>query len=111
LPGVPGTPLVLLAAIGHRLYFGAASVTNTVLVLIVLLMVCRWHGLPGEHGRREKARRDVARGGLGAVLGGLIGIFFNIPGINLRAVPRRTVVLKWSVAANGKRPRGAGMAP
>ena len=29
LPGIPGTPLVVLAAVAHRLYFGATSASNT----------------------------------------------------------------------------------
>jgi len=35
VPGMPGTPLGLLAVVAHRLYFGAASVTNTVLIVLV----------------------------------------------------------------------------
>jgi len=35
LPVLPGTPLVLIAAIGHRLYFGEASISNLVLAVMV----------------------------------------------------------------------------
>ena len=37
LPVLPGTPLVLVAAIGHRLYFGQASVSNLLLGILVAL--------------------------------------------------------------------------
>ena len=37
LPGLPGTPLILVAAIGHRLYFGAHSVSNLVLIVLIVL--------------------------------------------------------------------------
>jgi len=34
LPGIPSTPLVLLVAIGHRLWFGPASASNLALVIL-----------------------------------------------------------------------------
>src|ERR1044072_4878060 len=37
IPGIPGTPIVLLTAILHRVYFGAASVNNWVLAGLILL--------------------------------------------------------------------------
>src|SRR5262249_24564236 len=37
VPGLPGTPLILIAAIAHRLYFGAHSVSNLVLTILILL--------------------------------------------------------------------------
>src|SRR6266513_12810 len=98
LPGIPGTPVVVLAAIAHRLYFGAASASNTVLAIIVLLMVlslvmdylasmagakklgATWRGVLGAIigalvfemiGGSEWKR--AARAGLGAVLGLFVG--------------------------------------
>ena len=38
LPGIPSTPLVMLVAIGHRLYFGSAGPSNLALILLALLM-------------------------------------------------------------------------
>jgi len=83
IPGVPGTPLILIAAVIHRLCFGPASVSNTVLLILVVLtllalifdFVASWYG----------ANKFGAtwRGALGAVLGGIVGIFFNLPGIIL----------------------------
>jgi uncharacterized protein len=81
LPGMPGTPLVLAAAIGHRLYFGQFSVNNLVLVCLVVLTLLSvlLDNLASMYG----ARRFGAtwRGVLGAVVGGLVGMFFGLPGI------------------------------
>ncbi|MBC8096018.1 MAG: DUF456 domain-containing protein [Akkermansiaceae bacterium] len=83
LPGLPGTPLVLIAAIGHRLYFGPESVGPLVLgvlialtlITLVLDYVASYYG--------AKTFGATWRGGVGAAIGGLIGIFFGIPGILL----------------------------
>ena len=37
LPGLPSTPLVLLAAVAHKLWFGDAGVHWSIMVLLVLL--------------------------------------------------------------------------
>ena len=83
LPGIPGTPLVVLAAVAHRLYFGAASASNTALVIIVLLMLLSivMDYLASMYGAKRLGA--TWRGVLGAVVGGLIGIFFAVPGILL----------------------------
>ena len=83
VPGFPGPPVVLVAVIIHRLCFGAASVSNTVLIVLGLLtlaalaldFVAGWLG----------ANKFGAtwRGAVGAVLGGIIGLFFSLPGIIL----------------------------
>jgi uncharacterized protein len=83
LPGLPGTPLILIAAIAHRLYFAAHGVSNLVLVILILLTLgsVLLDYLASVYG----AKRFGAtwRGALGALLGGLIGLFFNLPGIIL----------------------------
>ena len=83
VPGLPGSPLVLLIAILHRLYFGSQSANNAVLLTLVLLtgvslvldFVATMLG----------AKRFGAtwRGAIGALLGGLVGLFFALPGIIL----------------------------
>lgn len=83
VPGFPGTLVVLGAVIIHRLCFGPASVSKAVLIILVLLtlvalaldFVAGWFG----------ANKFGAtwRGALGAVLGGLVGLFFSLPGIIL----------------------------
>jgi uncharacterized protein len=83
LPGLPSTPIVLIAAIGHRLYFGSASVGNFVLVLLVLLTL--FSLLVDYLASMVGAKKLGAtwRGALGAVIGALIGLFFSLPGIVL----------------------------
>jgi hypothetical protein len=83
LPGLPGTPLVLIAAILHRLYFGQASVGNLMLLILVLLtgLAIALDYLAGAMGAKKFGA--TWRGAVGAAVGGLIGLFFNIPGIIL----------------------------
>ena len=83
LPGLPGTPLVLLAAIAHRLYFGAAGVSNLVMILLVVftaLSLALDYAATMIGAKKLGATR---RGIIGAVVGGVIGLFFNVPGILL----------------------------
>ncbi len=81
LPGIPSTPLVLLVAIGHRLWFGQAGASNLVLIFLGLLMVASlvMDYLASMYGAKRLGA--TWRGVLGAVVGGLIGIFFALPGI------------------------------
>lgn len=83
LPVLPGTPLVLLAAIGHRLYFGDASVSNTILFILVALTLISvlFDFLAGLLGAKKFGASW--RGMTGAVIGGIIGLFFSLPGIIL----------------------------
>ena len=83
LPVLPGTPLVLVAAVGHRLYFGAASVSNTILIMLVVLTLISmlFDFLAGMLGARKFGA--TWRGVTGAVIGGIIGLFFSLPGIIL----------------------------
>src|SRR5262245_31758904 len=39
LPGIPGAPLILAAAIGHKLYFGSDSVSYLALFVLVILTI------------------------------------------------------------------------
>jgi len=83
LPGLPSTPLVLIAAVGHRLYFADAGAATWVLVTLGLITafslvvdyLASWLG--------AKKMGATWKGVLGAVVGGLIGLFFGIPGILL----------------------------
>jgi uncharacterized protein len=83
VPGLPGAPVILIAALGHRLYFGPAGASNLVLasLLILMLLALLLDYLAGMMG----AKRFGAtwRGIVGAAVGGLIGIFFGPPGILL----------------------------
>jgi uncharacterized protein YqgC (DUF456 family) len=83
VPGIPGTPLALIAAVAHRLYFGQTSVNNTVLVVLILLTVMAlvFDFLGSALGAKKFGA--TWRGVTGAVVGGLIGLFFSLPGIIL----------------------------
>jgi len=83
VPGLPGAPLILVAAVGHRLWFGMHSVSNGMLLGLAIatalaLFIDFLASLLG-------AKRFGAtwRGVLGAAVGGLVGLFFSLPGILL----------------------------
>jgi hypothetical protein len=83
LPGLPSTPLVLAAAIGHKLYFGATGpdwwVMGVLAALTGLSLVMDY--VASVYGAKRLGA--TWRGALGAVVGGLIGLFFSLPGILL----------------------------
>jgi uncharacterized protein YqgC (DUF456 family) len=83
LPGLPGTPLILAGALLHKLWFGPAGAAWWVLVLLATLTALSLglDYLASIYG----AKRFGAtwRGAVGAVVGGLVGLFFALPGILL----------------------------
>jgi uncharacterized protein YqgC (DUF456 family) len=83
LPGIPSTPLVLVVAIAHRIYFGAHGANNWVLGILLIFVVVSlvMDYLASMIGAKKLGA--TWRGVLGAVVGGLIGIFFSLPGIIL----------------------------
>jgi uncharacterized protein YqgC (DUF456 family) len=83
VPGLPGAPLVLAVAIGHRWYFGVAGVNNFVLSVLVALTVVSvvFDFLATALGAKKFGA--TWRGALGAVIGGVIGLFFALPGVLL----------------------------
>jgi len=83
LPGLPGPPPVLAAAIGHRLYFGAASVSNAVLAVMAGLMVL---SLVLDYVASLLGAKKLGatwRGMIGAVLGAAVGLCFPPLGLVL----------------------------
>lgn len=83
LPGLPGPPLVLAAAIGHRLCFGAASASNTVLALMTGLMAL---SLALDYAASLLGAKKLGatwRGMIGAALGGAVGLCFPPIGLVL----------------------------
>jgi len=83
VPVLPGTPVVLIAAVGHRLYFGDASINNFFLVVLVLLTALSLvlDFIASTLGAKKFGA--TWRGMWGAVIGGIIGLFFSLPGIIL----------------------------
>ncbi len=83
LPLLPGSPLILAAAIGHRLYFGDSSVGWVAMVLLVVLALASvaMDYVAGMLGAKKLGASW--RGAVGAGVGSLVGIFFGLPGILL----------------------------
>jgi len=80
-PVLPGPPLILVAAIIHRLVFGEASISNLVLIILIWLTVVAlvFDFLASIFGTRKFGA--TWRGMIGAVIGGVAGLFFGLPGI------------------------------
>ena len=81
VPLLPGPPLVLIAALLHRLWFGEHSASVPVLLYLAALTTA---ALLLDHFASVYGAKHFGatwRGLLGAFVGGAIGIFFNIPGI------------------------------
>jgi len=83
LPILPGTPIVLLAAIGHKIVMGPKSAGWFVLLLLVGLTVFSvvLDYLASMFG--AKWMGATRKGMAGAVVGLLVGLFFNLPGVLL----------------------------
>jgi len=81
LPGLPGSPVLVIAALLHKLYFGPDGADWWVLVVLFLFMllsiVLDW--LATVVGARKLGA--TWKGMTGAIVGGVVGIFFSIPGI------------------------------
>jgi uncharacterized protein YqgC (DUF456 family) len=83
LPGIPSTPLVLAAAVAHKLYFGATGPAWWVVAILVLITALSllMDYLTTVYGAKKLGA--TWRGAVGAIVGALVGIFFNVPGIIL----------------------------
>jgi uncharacterized protein YqgC (DUF456 family) len=83
LPAVPSTPLVLGAAVVHKLYFQADSAGWIVMTLLVLItgVALLMDYLATVLGAKQFGA--TKKGMTGAIVGGIVGLFFNLPGILL----------------------------
>ncbi len=86
LPVLPGPPLVLMAAVAHRLWFGDRSVPWWVLGVLALVtgLVTLLDFLASTYGARRLGA--TWRGMAGAVIGAIIGLFW-IPPLGLLLGP------------------------
>jgi uncharacterized protein YqgC (DUF456 family) len=83
LPGLPSAPLVLLGAVAHKIYFGMTGVgwlaMSHLVALTAFSLVMDY--LASVYGAKRLGA--TWRGAVGAIVGGLIGLFFNLPGLLL----------------------------
>ncbi len=81
MPGIPGAPLILAAAVGHRLYFGQAGPSTFVLILLagLTLFSMGLDYLAGVIGAKKLGA--TWRGMVGAAIGGLVGLVFGPAGL------------------------------
>ena len=83
VPILPGTPLILVAAIAHKLYFGQAGASWWIIVILVVLTALSFllDHLASMIGAKKLGA--TWRGITGAIVGGIAGLFFGLPGILL----------------------------
>jgi uncharacterized protein len=83
VPGIPGAPLILAGAVGHKLYFGERSASYFALALLVVLTILSLvlDFLATLLGAKKLGA--TWKGMLGAMIGGVVGLFFSLPGLIL----------------------------
>ena len=83
LPGLPGTPLVFVAALAHRLYFGDKGAAGWVLIALGLMagVSLLLDFLATTYGARKLGA--TWRGMVGAGVGAMLGLFFAPVGLLL----------------------------
>ena len=83
MPGLPSTPIVFVISIAHKLYFGPTGAAWWVIAILGILMVA---SLALDYAASVLGAKRLGatwRGAVGAVVGGLVGLFFSLPGILL----------------------------
>jgi uncharacterized protein len=83
LPGIPSTPLVFIGALAHKLYFGPSGAAWWVVAVLGVFTVM---SLVVDYAASMYGAKRLGatwRGAVGAIVGGLIGLFFSVPGILL----------------------------
>ena len=107
LPVLPGLSLIWLGILTHKLFIPEALSWWTVGLLGVLVIVttaAEW--LSGVWG--AKAFGSTAWGMWGAVVGGLIGLFFGLPGLLIGPLIG-AFLFEWLGARRGKKEAGKAM--
>jgi uncharacterized protein YqgC (DUF456 family) len=79
LPFLPGTALVLLAAGIHKVVFGEPSLWTLAGLALIAFLSWVFDILSSAAG--AKWFGATRYGAIGALIGGVIGLFFNLPGI------------------------------
>ena len=106
LPGLPGTPLVFAAAVGHRLWLKDQGASTWVLVVLGLAMAFSLVLDLVATSVGAKKLGGTWRGILGAAIGAIIGLFFPPLGLLLGPILGATLM----EAVGGRDWREAGKA-
>ena len=83
VPFLPGTPLIVVAALVHAIAYDWMPVTVTRLLILAALTAVGYalHYAAGALGARGAGGSKWAVAG--AIVGGIVGLFFGIPGLLL----------------------------
>ena len=81
LPAIPSTPVVFLAALGHKIYFGDSSISYLILAILgaITLFSLVMDYIASLVGARKLGA--TWRGVAGALIGGILGLFLGPWGI------------------------------
>ncbi|HCP36565.1 MAG TPA: DUF456 domain-containing protein, partial [Verrucomicrobiales bacterium] len=81
LPAIPSTPVVFLAALGHKIYFGDNSISYLILAILgaITLFSLVMDYIASLVGARKLGA--TWRGVAGALIGGILGLFLGPWGI------------------------------
>jgi len=106
IPALPSTPLVFLAALLHRIWMKEQGVNGIILltmgILVVISLLLEY--LATAVGARKLGASS--KGVVGAIVGGMLGLFFGVPGILLGPLIG-AVALEW---LGGRSPQSAAKA-
>jgi len=83
IPGIPSTPIILLGAVGHMIYFqedGSSWWMIGLLLLITIFSLVLEHLAAVVGAKKLGATR---KGIIGAFIGVMVGFFFSLPGMIL----------------------------
>ena len=84
LPVIPGTAVILAAAIIHRIMLGPGKSVGWASIAVLVLLTLASYAIDFVGGWLGARRFGATRWGMwGALLGALVGIFFGLPGLLL----------------------------
>lgn len=84
IPLVPGTVLILVAAVAHRIALGAEHSVGWITLAGLTVLMLLAHALDLVSGSLGAKRFGATRwGAVGGILGAIVGLFFGLPGILL----------------------------
>ncbi len=82
VPMLPGTAIILAAAVLHRVALGGAKSVNWFVIALLVALTAASYGIDIAAGYLGAQRFGATRWGtFGAIVGALVGLFFGLPGI------------------------------